>query len=222
MISLPRLSLAAKSRWGLAQSFKVLCIHICARDSLPEWSKGVDSSSTSASCVGSNPTAVILPSYFSLPRIYLKGCLLADCNCWYRVLNFYCFRSTCGLVAMTSASHAEGRQFDPGQVYSMKQILRYDTRCSFALEIIRHRTQLIHHEQASCFHITDLASISQFARVVKGVDLRSTAGNCAWVRTPQLTSILRDCRIALGVSFIVKHNLATYFLKFNFICAVRF
>ena len=28
---------------------------------------------------------------------------------------------------------------------------------------------------------------SQFARVVKGVDLRSTAGNCAWVRTPLLT-----------------------------------
>ena len=27
----------------------------------------------------------------------------------------------------------------------------------------------------------------QFARVAKGVDLRSTAGNCAWVRTPQLT-----------------------------------
>ena len=27
-------------------------------------------------------------------------------------------QGTCGLVAMTSASHAEGRQFDPGQVYS--------------------------------------------------------------------------------------------------------
>ena len=26
-------------------------------------------------------------------------------------------RGTCGLVAMTSALHAEGRQFDPGQVY---------------------------------------------------------------------------------------------------------
>ena len=26
-------------------------------------------------------------------------------------------QSTCGLVAMTSAAHAEGRQFDPGQVY---------------------------------------------------------------------------------------------------------
>ena len=25
--------------------------------------------------------------------------------------------STCGLVAMTSASHAEGRQVNPGQVY---------------------------------------------------------------------------------------------------------
>ena len=28
----------------------------------------------------------------------------------------------------------------------------------------------------------------QFARVVKGVDLRSTTRKCAWVRTPQLTS----------------------------------
>ena len=34
-------------------------IGYCCHDSLPEWSKGVDSSSTSASCVGSNPTAVI-------------------------------------------------------------------------------------------------------------------------------------------------------------------
>ena len=32
------------------------------RDTLPEWSKGVDSSSTSASCVGSNPTGVTSPS----------------------------------------------------------------------------------------------------------------------------------------------------------------
>ena len=32
-------------------------------------------------------------------------------------LGFWPFQSTCGLVAMTSASHAEGRQFDPGQVY---------------------------------------------------------------------------------------------------------
>ena len=29
----------------------------------------------------------------------------------------------------------------------------------------------------------------QFARVVKGVDLRSTAGNCAWARAPQLTFV---------------------------------
>ena len=37
----------------------------------------------------------------------------------------------------------------------------------------------------------DLGNImfsSQFARVVKGADLRSSAGNCAWAQTPQLTS----------------------------------
>ena len=32
---------------------------------------------------------------------------------------------------------------------------------------------------------------SQFARVVKGVDLRSTAGNCARARTPQLTDLTK-------------------------------
>ena len=35
----------------------------------------------------------------------------------------------------------------------------------------------------------------QFARVVKGVDLRSTGVNSAWVRTPQLTSFT-DCTAA--------------------------
>ena len=34
--------------------------HRLCQDTLPEWSKGVDSSSTSASCVGSNPTGVII------------------------------------------------------------------------------------------------------------------------------------------------------------------
>ena len=36
----------------------------------------------------------------------------------------------------------------------------------------------------------------QFARVVKGVDLRSTGGNSAWVRTPQLTRPLGHARLA--------------------------
>ena len=40
----------------------------------------------------------------------------------------------------------------------------------------------------------------QFARVVKGVDLRSTAGNCAWVRTPQLTIFV--C-ISFSLSFFL-------------------
>ena len=33
---------------------------------------------------------------------------------------------------------------------------------------------------------------SKVARVVTGVDLRSTAGNCAWVRTPQLASFVES------------------------------
>ena len=33
------------------------------QDTLPEWSKGVDSSSTSASCVGLNPTGVMWRSF---------------------------------------------------------------------------------------------------------------------------------------------------------------
>jgi hypothetical protein len=45
--------------------------------SLPEWSKGVDSSSTSVSCVGSNPTAVI-----SLQAVFAerKFCKEASCG----------------------------------------------------------------------------------------------------------------------------------------------
>ncbi len=37
-------------------------------------------------------------------------------------------RSTCGLVAMTSAPHAEGRQFDPGQVYFVATTMRCAAR----------------------------------------------------------------------------------------------
>ena len=45
-------------------------------DTLPEWSKGVDSSSTSASCVGSNPTGVIvetMKAVFGLRKIPPPG-----------------------------------------------------------------------------------------------------------------------------------------------------
>ena len=49
--------------WGIARATEQKQFAQEPRDSLPEWSKGVDSSSTSASCVGSNPTAVISPAY---------------------------------------------------------------------------------------------------------------------------------------------------------------
>ena len=52
-----------------------LCVGLRAdsvpRDTLPEWSKGVDSSSTSASCAGSNPTGVM--SIGTVLRVSLCG-----------------------------------------------------------------------------------------------------------------------------------------------------
>ena len=50
---------------------------------------------------------------------------------------------------------------------------------------------------------------SQFARVVKGVDLRSTEGNFAWVRTPQLTRLWHfegPCRLVVRTSRCGRDN----------------
>ena len=53
-----------------------------------------------------------------LPRCYCllvkarRGCITGSGG-----MSQQCIQSTCGLAAMTSAPHAEGRQFDPGQVY---------------------------------------------------------------------------------------------------------
>ena len=56
-----------------------------AIDSLPEWSKGVDSSSTRAICVGSNPTAVTHPQSrtrgLRRPKLLLVNARVA---CWVR------------------------------------------------------------------------------------------------------------------------------------------
>ena len=67
---------------------------------------GVEGSNYPAKDLDMTPLKLICPDKtFSLPkRQELSG-------------NIWLYQSTCGLVAMTSASHAEGRQFDPGQVY---------------------------------------------------------------------------------------------------------
>ena len=60
------------------------------------------------------PQSIALPPEQRVPR-----CLAA----WFQVMLFHVcgqplsMHGTSGLVAMTSASHAEGRQFDPGLVY---------------------------------------------------------------------------------------------------------
>ena len=58
------------------------------------------------------------------PVDQMLGSVSKDCRfeSWHEHQDSYVLMEpvrnrTCGLVAMTSASHAEGRQFDPGQVY---------------------------------------------------------------------------------------------------------
>ena len=48
----------------------ILLVEAVNKDTLPEWSKGVDSSSTSASCAGSNPTGVICAT--AIPEILYR------------------------------------------------------------------------------------------------------------------------------------------------------
>jgi hypothetical protein len=55
----------------------------------------------------------ICPECFAPPLLHSRGCYTGWCR---RCVCVFVCTSTCGLVAMTSASHAEGRQFDPGQV----------------------------------------------------------------------------------------------------------
>lgn len=89
--------------------------------------------------------------------------------------------------------------------------LSYESNCGRMIPqgIIQHETMAPSPSHATCMPsgelgpghaipFTALSSVcghhrhdrySKFARVVKGVDLRSTAGNCAWVRTPQLAAL---------------------------------
>ena len=47
---------------------------------------------------------------------------IGDVVAFEDVLEIAHSQSSSGLVAMTSASHAEGRQFDPGQLYGIWQV----------------------------------------------------------------------------------------------------
>ena len=65
----------------------------------------------------------ILPPSFGQAKLHRKCCTaFRKCVHWSLSTKVQVQRSTCGLVAMTSASHAEGRQFDPGQVYALWRV----------------------------------------------------------------------------------------------------
>ena len=57
-------------------------------------------------------------------------------------------KRTCGLVAMTSAQHAEGRQFNPGQVYMATQIA--SVKILFVGKQLRYVYLFILREAAEC------------------------------------------------------------------------
>ena len=72
----------------------------------------------------------------------------------------------------------------------------HDTSTMCAFETMKHLA-CVSRRRIWCFlraGVNGWQRHSQFARVAKGVDLRSTAGNCAWVRTPQLTKSMLSRR----------------------------
>ena len=80
-------------------------------DTLPEWSKGVDSSSTSASCVGSNPTGVIVRTHHTFATGHstaaptLEGVQLGICAPPRNEIHFVCVFS-CQRSSQTSSKKA--------------------------------------------------------------------------------------------------------------------
>ena len=103
------------------------------------------------------------------------------CPRYFLIFEFYCphreppIEWHCVRVVKESDLNSDGlcpRRFEPG-------------RCRFFTE----------GKPSGCRFFRPLCSFypssrivqGQFAREVKGLDLRSNAGNCAWVRTPQLT-----------------------------------
>ena len=79
----------------MASKLMTLQVSCYSSDSLPEWSKGVDSSSNSVNCVGSNPTAVILSLAFcDVLHVYAFNFLILRSHA-HRSLEelFHCFPS---------------------------------------------------------------------------------------------------------------------------------
>ena len=77
-------------------------------------------------------------------------------------------QSTCGLVAMTSASHAEGRQFDPGQVYgswqNMSVIGRARYLCQNSTRASLHRKWALARALNICLGEADAGSVGNSCR----------------------------------------------------------
>ena len=112
-------------------------------------------------------------------------------------------RICCG-AARPTACLCTGKVTDSGAVRKAPaHMSRRRTRMCEAQRLPPRRHMLRSQHVGARF----ATSTCKFARVVKGVDLRSTAGNCAWVRAPQLAieHVSAISRLQLGLTSALMH-----------------
>ena len=122
-----------------------------------------------------------------------SGRMLSLCLRWQRQVALH---RTCLLVSVRASVDWPCGLMDKALVFGTKDC-RFESCQGHALHLLGFALWL------SCWRLMQC----QFAREVKGVDLRSTAGNCAWVRTPQLAFpnfVLYN--LAFGGRFSVGHS----------------
>ena len=123
-----------------------------SQDSVAEWSRALASGASPQgrgfephSCHHVSPKTIHTPAgEDGLPRMS-RWPHRGQQRAWHAQLacDSHIVVSTCGLVAMTSASHAEGRQFDPGQVYVRFRLHAHIRRISRANTPPPHRLRLV-------------------------------------------------------------------------------
>jgi hypothetical protein len=125
-------------------------------DTLPEWSKGVDSRSTSASCVGSNPTGVIhdlgvdgrMEAHVNTTFLYsfLSFLLPFSVQCYYLCISFALPRS---LSLFLSCSLSLSLTISLSFSCSCGPLLSPRPRVSFTRMLGSRRAARVHVERAA-------------------------------------------------------------------------
>ena len=92
--------------------------------------------------------------------------------------------STCGLVAMTSASHAEGRQFDPGQVYLEKKCYKWVPHGNHGVIFNAADENNIRETCASASNLEPMFYQTGPVDKCDSEGIRTPAGRAQWISSP--------------------------------------